>query len=57
MTKFKLTATAILVTLLAACHPAPQPIGGAHAQQPTPTPVVYPYPAEGSVDGQVFEYA
>jgi starvation-inducible outer membrane lipoprotein len=56
MTKSKLTATAILVALLAACHSAPQPIGGAHAQQPTPTLVFYPDPADGSVDGQVFEY-
>ena len=56
MTKLKLTAAAILVALLAACHPASQPIGDAHAQQPTPTSVLYPDPAEGSADGQVFEY-
>ena len=56
MTKLKLTATAILVALVAACHPAPQPMGFAYAQQPGFSPVLYPEPATASVDGQVFEY-
>lgn len=56
MTKLKLTATAILLALLAACEPTPQPIAEAHAQQPTASTVFYPEPAEGSRDGQVFEY-
>jgi hypothetical protein len=56
MTKLKLTATAILLALLAACEPTPQPIAEAHAQQPTASTVFYPEPAEGSGDGQAFEY-
>jgi hypothetical protein len=54
MTKLKLTAVSILVTLVAACESAPLP--EAHAQQPEATRVSYPDPAEGSGDGQVFEY-
>jgi hypothetical protein len=56
MTKLKLTAVSILVALVAACEPAPQPIAEALAQQPIASPVLYPDPAEGSGDGQVFEY-
>ena len=56
MTQLKLAAVSILVALVAACEPAPQPIADAHAQQPQATRVAYPDPAEGSGEGQVFEY-
>jgi hypothetical protein len=45
-----------LLALVAACYPASQPIGYAHAQLPGFSPVLYPDPANASVDGQVFEY-
>jgi hypothetical protein len=54
MTQLKLAAVSILVTLVAACEPAPLP--EAHAQLPEAARVTYPDPAEGSGDGQVFEY-
>jgi hypothetical protein len=54
MNQLKLAAISILVTLVAACEPAPLP--EAHAQQPEATRVSYPDPAEGSGDGQVYEY-
>ena len=56
MSHLKLAAVSILVALLAACEPTPQPIAEAHAQQPQAARVVYPDPAEGSSEGQVFEY-
>ena len=42
--------------LVAACEPAQQPIAEAIAQPPAVSKVYYPDPAEGSADGQVFEY-
>jgi hypothetical protein len=56
MTRLKPAAASILIALAAACHPTPQPIAEAYAQRPEATRVAYPDPAEGSVDGQVFEY-
>ena len=54
MSHLKLAAVSILVTLAAACEPSPLP--EAYAQKPEANRVSYPDPAEGSVDGQVFEY-
>jgi len=56
MTKLNLAAVSILVALVAACEPAQQPIAEAIAQPPAASKVFYPDPAEGSGDGQVFEY-
>jgi hypothetical protein len=56
MTHLKLAAVSILVALAAACEPAPRPIAEARAEQPEAARVAYPDPAEGSGDGQVFEY-
>jgi hypothetical protein len=56
MTKLNLTAVSILVVLVTACEPTAQPIAEAIAQQPAASTVSYPSPAEGSGDGQVFEY-
>jgi hypothetical protein len=56
MTQLKLTAVSVLVALVAACEPAQQPIAEAIAQPPAVSKVYYPDPAEGSADGQVFEY-
>ena len=56
MNHFKVAAASILVALVAACQPAPQPIAEARAQQPQAAAVAWPDPAEGSADGQVFDY-
>jgi hypothetical protein len=57
MTKLNLTAVSILVALVTACEPTAQPIAEALAQQqPAARTVLYPAPAEGSGDGEVFEY-